>query len=132
MMHKRLLGGTLAVTLALGACGGCGTIRWGTVASRVQQVNLGDTRDDVLRKLGKPDQVLSKTLTSDGREQVVWLYDAVTRFPQWLHRDTEDKSQQLADSVVHEGQYQLARINNPPYLITLVDGKVVSIIRQER
>ena len=36
MMHKRLLGGTLAVLLALGACGGCGTIRWGTVASRVQ------------------------------------------------------------------------------------------------
>ncbi|MDP3702794.1 MAG: hypothetical protein Q8R78_00175 [Candidatus Omnitrophota bacterium] len=131
---RRVAGVGLAavMALALGVCAGCGTIRWGRVASRVQQISIGDTRDDVVRKLGKPDQVMSKTLTSAGREQVVWLYDAVNRVPRWLRRETEDTGEQIADSVVREGQYQLARVNNPPYLITLVDGKVVSIIRQER
>jgi len=132
MMRTPIWGRVLVMGLALGVCAGCGTIRWGTVASRVQQINIGDTRDVVVRKLGKPDQVMSKTLTSDGREEVIWLYNAVNRFPGWLRRDTKDTGQQIADSVVREGQYQLTRINDPLYLITLVDGKVVGIGRQHR
>jgi hypothetical protein len=132
MMQTRIWGRALVMVLALGVCAGCGTLRWGTVASRVQQISIGDTRDDVVRLLGKPDQVMSKTLTSNGREEVVWLYDAVNRVPRWLRRDTEDTGEQIADSVVREGQYQLTRINNPPYLITLVDGKVIGIGRRQR
>ena len=131
-MRIPIWGRALVMGLVLGVCAGCGTIRWGRVASRVQQVRIGDTRDDVVRLLGKPDQVMSKTLTSDGREEVVWLYDAVSRAPGWLRRDTEDTGEQIADSVVREGQYQLTRINDPPYLITMVDGKVVGIGRQHR
>jgi hypothetical protein len=40
----------------------------------IQKVNLGDTFDQVSQKIGQPQQMLSKSLDAQGKEQVVWLY----------------------------------------------------------
>ena len=46
-------------------------------ATDLQKVNLGDVFDQVAEKIGQPQQVLSKSLDHQGKEQVVWLYEAI-------------------------------------------------------
>ena len=92
----------------------------------MQTVELGETFDEVVGKIGNPQQVASKELTSDGKQKVVWLYEAI---PAPKQRTTTGfgGTGQLMDL---ERQYQARRITNPPYLIIFIDGKVSSIKRQ--
>ena len=124
-MRTRWVLVVLAVVMGSGCAGAIWFTGWRTLA--IQRVNLGDTRQDVIRKLGNPDQVVSKTLTSNGREEVIWLYEAVRRSSVFGKRVDEQK---LTDQVLGEQRYQLDRLQNPPYLITLIDGKVVEISRK--
>ncbi len=41
----------------------------------ISKVNLGDTFDQVTQKIGQ-QQMVSKSLDAQGKEQVVWLYNA--------------------------------------------------------
>jgi len=95
-------------------------------ATDIQKVGLGDTLDDVSRKIGEPQQVLSKELTADGKEKVIWQYEtvkapSVSNLTQYVGRE------RMATMSV----YQQQRANNPPYLVIFIDGKVSKIKRQE-
>ena len=92
-------------------------------ADDIQEVNLGDTFNDVDIKIGDPQQILSKELTTDGKEKVVWLYEAVGR--------PKTKSLQPKDKLMIEQVYQAKRANNPPYLIIFLNGKVANITKQQ-
>jgi hypothetical protein len=102
-------------------------------ATDIQKVNLNDTFDDVSSKIGEPNQVLSKELTGEGKEQVVWLYEAVknpkikaTGEPSTIFTGYTAKT-----ALVMEQTYQQQRVVNPPYLIIFTNGKVSKIDRQK-
>lgn len=98
--------------------------------SDIQKVNLGDTFDQVSQKIGEPQQVLSKTLDAQGKEQVVWLYEAIakpnTRISGFLPTGATPQ-----DALLIEKKYEIERTSNPPYLIIFTDGKASNVKRQE-
>jgi hypothetical protein len=93
-------------------------------ATDIQKINLGDTFDDVSKKIGEPQQVPSKELTADGKEQVTWLYETIPPPANggFTHPDYIMEIQSV---------YQQKRANNPPYLIIFINGKVAKIQRQQ-
>ena len=98
-------------------------------ASDMQKINLGDTFEQVTATIGEPQQVLSKELTSDGKEQVVWLYETV-KAPNndflggMLVVGTSTK-------MANQSVYQQQRMQNPPYLVVFINGKAARIDRQK-
>ena len=102
-------------------------------ATDIQKVSLGDTFEQVTEKIGEPHQVLSKELTTNGKEQVIWLYEVVkppassTRFIPVPPFKQEQPDVQLANQQV----YQQERANNPPYIIIFINGKVSKLQRQK-
>jgi len=125
MKHQLVAVGALAMLMASGCASAFWFAGWRSLA--IQRVNLGDVRSDVIRRLGNPDQIMSKTLLADGRTKEVWLYEALRRPSSAWSRDEKPE---LPERVVDEQQYQLDRLHNPSYLVTLIDGKVVEISRQ--
>lgn len=104
---------------------GCATTST-MLTSDIQKVELGDTKQQVIEKIGQPDQILSKELLSGNEEKVIWMYEPV-KSKNWhglLGPTAEDK---LKD----EEMRRLQRQNNPPYLITLINGKVANISREK-
>lgn len=96
-------------------------------ASEIQKVNLGNTFKEVSEKIGDPQQVLSKEFTDDGKEKVIWLYEAIDR-----PYKSGGFIQPASDAQLEmEKAYQLQRLNNPPYLIIFIEGKVKSIERMQ-
>ena len=104
-------------------------------ATDIQKVSLGDTFGSVIEKIGEPQQVLSKELTTDGREQVVWSYEAIKS----LSKKAGDARNvpilggfvSASDALLLEQQYQIQRASNPPYLVIFINGKVAKIQRQK-
>jgi len=96
-------------------------------ATDIQKIGLGDTFKSVTEKMGEPQQVLSKELTADGKEQVVWQYETIKPPTNLIPFITKGTSGQLADQSI----YQQQRANNPPYLIIFINGKVSKIQRQK-
>lgn len=96
-------------------------------ATDIQRVNLGENFDQVTQKIGQPNQILSKERTSDGKEQVTWSFESVSppNFNSFIAPAAEDQLQLQA-------VYQQQRINNPPYLVVFIDGKVSSIKRKDQ
>jgi len=95
-------------------------------ATDVQKVNFGDTFDNVSKKIGEPNQVLSKELNADGKEQVIWQYETVKRpYFGGIIRSTAN------DEMAAQTVYQQQLVNNPPYLIIFINGKVASIKRKQ-
>lgn len=100
-------------------------------AKDIQKVNLGATFEEVEDEIGDPQQVLSKELTPDGKQKVVWLYESLKR-PKlttttgggWKWDKNKSES-----SFLNEQQYQARRLIDPPYLIVFIDGKVSEITR---
>ncbi len=94
---------------------------------------MNDTFNDVSKKIGEPQQVLSKELTADGKEQVVWLYETIKPFKE------QNKFQGLLTGYNTDAKatmsslstYRQKRAQNPPYLVIFMDGKVSKIKRQE-
>jgi len=67
---------------------------------------------------------LSKELTADGKEQIIWQYETVGKPFDFG----------LLPGGVREGNlksYQQQRANNPPYLVMFINGKVAKIQRQK-
>jgi hypothetical protein len=97
-------------------------------ASNIQKVNLEDSFDDVIKKIGEPQQVLSKEFTGDGKEQVIWLYETIKPF-----REERTPIGVLSPSRTASAAsvYFRLRAQNPPYLITFINGKVAKIERQK-
>ncbi len=95
-------------------------------ATDIHKVNLNDTFDDVVGKIGEPQQVLSKELTADGKEQVTWQYETV-KPPKFEGLIQPVANEKMAAQTV----YQQQRANNPPYLVIFTDGKVSKIDRQK-
>lgn len=96
-------------------------------ATDMQKVSLGDTFENVTEKIGEPQQVLSKELTTDGKEQVIWQYETIKPPTNLIPFITKGTSGQLADQSI----YQQQRVNNPPYLVIFLNGKVSKIQRQK-
>jgi hypothetical protein len=106
---------------------GCATANPTMRAASMQDINLGDSFDTVVVKAGQPDQVLSKELTNDDTEKVVWLYEVISVPPEETgvirsHPDVRLKQIQA---------YEIEHKNNPPYLVVFTDGKVSKIERQK-
>jgi len=96
-------------------------------AKDIQKVNLGDTFEEVSEKIGDPNQILSKELTTDGKEKTTWLYESSARldsFDGLLGPSAQDR---LAMAQAE----QLRRQSNPPYLVIFIDGKVSEITKQK-
>ena len=95
-------------------------------ATDIQKVNLGDTFEQVSKKIGEPQQVLSKELSDDGKEKVIWLYETVKRpkIGGIIHSTADDEM--TAQTI-----YQQQLANNPPYLIIFINGKTAIIKRQK-
>ena len=93
-------------------------------ATDMQEVNLSDTFENVVTKIGDPQQIVSKEFTADGKEKVVWLYEAIER-PKTNDLPAKDK-------LMAEQVYQAKRANNPPYLIIFINGKVMNITKQQQ
>jgi len=91
----------------------------------MQKLNLGDSFEQVSEKVGEPQQILSKELTSDGKEQVIWQYEVVKKPTDWGLIQPADRG--MADQQV----YQQQRVANPPYLVIFINGKVTKIQRQK-
>lgn len=96
-------------------------------ANDIQKISLGDTFEQVTEKIGEPQQILSKELTADGKEQVIWQYETVKPPANFIPFITKGTSGQLADQSI----YQQQRMNNPPYLIIFINGKVSKMQRQK-
>ena len=96
-------------------------------ATDIQKVSFGDTFENVKKKLGEPQQVLSKELTPDGKEQVIWQYETIKPPTNLIPFVTKNSQGQLADQSI----YQQQRANNPPYLIIFINGKMSKIQRQK-
>ncbi len=92
--------------------------------SDIQKVSLTDTFEQVTEKIGEPQQVLSKELTADGKEQAVWLYETVGKPSDFGLIPGGVRQANLRD-------YQQQRANNPPYLVIFTNGKVSKIERQK-
>jgi len=67
---KKLL---LIVIFMLAGCATTSTM----LTSDIQKVELGDTKQQVMKKIGQPDQILSKGLIEDNKEKTVWMYEVV-------------------------------------------------------
>ena len=110
---------------------GCATTNTAQkVSLGIQKVNLGDTFEEVTEKIGEPQQVFSKELTADGKERVIWLYEAIPR-------PTEGGGFGIIRShpkvhLMAVEAYNIQRQTNPPYLIIFIDGKVSKIERQKQ
>jgi hypothetical protein len=107
-------------------------------AKDIQKVNLNDTFDDVTGKIGEPQQVLSKELTAEGKEQVVWQYDFKVPASSNILKSALDGAAWGAspDMMRNKERREIekqsnSRIDNPPYLIIFTNGKVSKIDRQK-
>jgi len=98
-------------------------------ATDIQKVNLNDTFEDVSKKIGEPQQVLSKELTADGKEKVLWLYETIKPFK--MEREWAGRGLDAEGSAAKLKAYQQERLQNPPYLVIFIDGKVSKIERQK-
>ena len=96
-------------------------------ATDIQKIDIGDTFEEFEEKIGEPQQILSKELTTDGKEKVIWLYEAIYRPSRGRGLITSTSESYLEEVKA----YQLQRLTNPPYLIIFIDGKASSIKRQQ-
>ena len=94
--------------------------------SDIQKVSIGDSLDAVVAKIGQPNQILSKQMTPEQKEQVTWLYESI---PHQKYKPGILSSP--SDALTMEQEYKMQLANNPPYLIIFTDGKVTSIERQK-
>ncbi len=108
------------------AASGCATTSGVTSikAADIHRINLGDTFAEVESKIGEPHQVLSKSITRDDKEKVVWLYDSVAPPKQGRILKAPPAEQMKKESI-----YKMRKENNPPYLIIFINGKVSNIKR---
>lgn len=91
----------------------------------VASVNIGDSYETVTDKLGDPHQVLSKNINAEGKEQTVWMYEAI-KVPSHDGFITTHPDLRVQEAKA----YRLLRETNPPYLVIFIDGKVAGIQRQ--
>ena len=91
-------------------------------AKDIQKVNIGDSFEAVVDKIGDPQTLVSKEATEKGIEKVVWLYHSVK-----LPSGAFTPAQQATDAKM----YQVLLNGNPPYLVIFLDGKVAKITRQK-
>ncbi len=98
-------------------------------ATDIQKVSLGDTFEKVIEKIGEPQQVLSKELTADGKEQVVWLYETIKPFK--TEQDFLGRGLRAGATMAKLESYKQNRTQNPPYLVIFINGKTSKIERQK-
>lgn len=117
----------LAIVLLGFVTSGCVATTTYVKATDIQKISLGDTFDMVKEKIGEPNQVVSKKITKEDKEEVVWLYEAVRRpyDPERIIKPSPD------DMAKWEKIYQTQSLTNPPYLVIFIDGKVSEIKRQK-
>lgn len=105
---------------------GCTTTIPAVKPSDVLSVNLGDSIQLVIDKIGNPNQILLKEIITDGKQKEIWLYETVGKIEHYgLIGPNTDL--QLAQAEINRQK----RLENPPYIISFIDGKVTSIKRQE-
>ena len=123
----------------------------------IQKINLSDTFEQVIEKIGAPNEIVSKELTDDGKVKQVCLYfsappidaEKLSKEEVDIPRTMKGPFSALSDLVKGKGYNPLApwkepvgvaratwakdkfEKEHPPYLITFTDGKVSSIKRQQ-
>lgn len=98
-------------------------------ATDIQKVSLGDTFEQVAEKIGEPQQVLSKELIADGKEQVIWLYETIKPFK--TEQGILGKGLLAGATMAKLESYKQERVQNPPYLVIFINGKASKIERQK-
>lgn len=93
----------------------------------IQQVELGQTMEQVTRALGAPHQLVSDERTGDGRYKVVWRYDAAAVSERSVTgKVNPPPDQPLAVTTTR----QTERMDQTAYLVVFLDGRVSEIIEQ--
>jgi hypothetical protein len=123
-----------AVTLLTCFCfvlflSGCASTSSGRMSpTNLQQVNLGDTFEQVINKLGEPSQVLSKEITEDNNEKVVWLYaEKINIGRQLLKGGLEGAAWGMNPEMMKSKQQ--AQSGPPTYAVTFINGQVSDLKR---
>ena len=95
--------------------------------SDIQKVSIGDSFKEVVAKIGQSNQILSKKMSTDGKGQIIWLYEVIA------HEKCKTGIFDIAcpDALTMEQEYQMQLVDNPPYLVIFTDGKVSNIERQK-
>lgn len=94
----------------------------------ISRVNLGDTFNQVTQKIGQ-QQMVSKSFDAQGKEQIVWLYNATLA----QQRGESNPGQKVLEAGLADADSVVApRTVNVPYLIIFTDGKVSRIARQDQ
>ena len=71
-MKKYIL--LLALTVMVSGC--ATTNATSTIVQDIQEVDIGDSIDEVVSKVGNPHEVWSKEITSDNKEKIVYTIDS--------------------------------------------------------
>jgi len=97
-------------------------------APAIHRVEIGDTMEDVRRKLGDPQEVRPEALTSDQRTKVIWVYDVSAVSERSLVGTVQaDPSQPVELRATH----QVGNVEDSSYLIVFLDGQVSQIIERQ-
>ena len=115
----------LLLCLGLIGCTTVITISPYVKTSDIQKVSIGDSFKEVAAKIGQPNQILSKEITTPEEKQTIWLYEAIPL--EKCKTGTFDIAcpKELPMEQMHKKQL------TPPYLIIFADGKVSKIERQK-
>ena len=105
---------------------GCASTKTGSMSSsNIQKVNLNDTFMQVVKKVGEPTQVLSKELTEDENEKVIWLYEEKNILGSMMRNFCEGAASNMAPGMARSRSAS----NNLAYAVTFINGQVAGVQR---
>lgn len=123
-LRKHFIGMLAVAAVNMGCAASFTGFGWTARQTEIALVKEGDSMVDVERKIGKPHELVSDEMTSEGRRKVIWGYRV---FLASTHSVSGHLQAPTRDVVSLEKKSEVD-FGTSDYLVVFIDGRVDTII----